>query len=126
VVEGGRRSFGGCLDRSDLAASESDDAVGGGGEACVVADREHRAAFVAARAQEGDDRGAAVFVQTSRWFVREDECRMVREGPGDCDALTFTAGKFRRPHVGLRTDADPVEQRRGARAARGVSCRFRA
>src|SRR5215469_2029772 len=61
------------------------------------------------RQQLGDLMGIVV-IEVASWLVSENECRVVRQSSGDCDALLLTTAQFRRPMTASIAEADGVEE----------------
>ena len=61
------------------------------------------------RQQLGDLMGIVV-IEVASWLVSENECRVVRQSSGDCDALLLTTAQFRRPVIASIAEADGVEE----------------
>ena len=94
----------------DLAVLHARDALGGGGDVVVVGDHQDRLPALVEAAEQLDHLVAALGVQGTRRLVREQEGRLVGEGPGDREALALPAGERARRGLGLVGQAEQVEQ----------------
>ena len=92
-----RRRVGIHADGPDGAALDADHPVGHVAEGLVVGDDDDgHAETPAGVLQQLQDRLARVIVQGAGGLVAEKELRVLREGPGDGDALLFAAGELGR------------------------------
>ena len=84
-------------DGPDGAALDADHPVGHVAEGLVVGDDDDGHAETATGVlQQLEDRLACVIVQGARRLVTEEQLRVLREGPGDGDALLLAAGELGR------------------------------
>lgn len=85
------------IDGLDGAALDADHPVGHVAEGLVVGDDDDgHAETPAGVLQQLQNRLARVIVQGARRLVTEEQLRVLREGPGDGDALLLTAGELGR------------------------------
>ncbi len=75
-----------------------------------MGDQEDRGAVDAESVEEREDFFGGDRIEVSGRFVGQQEGRIVGEGAGDRDALTFTDGEFAGPVSGAVPHADGVEQ----------------